>query len=235
MFYPEVNRIKNYRISPEVKMSSIIRFFTILLLFLNLGFTGISGVHAEPAEGRDYAVLLNPQPTASGDNIEVLEFFWYGCPHCYKLHPLIRTWLKTKSKDVSFQYIPTIFRKSWIPGAKTFYTLEILGKRDEFHNKIYDAIHIEKIDLATEELLFNWIEKQGVDRKKFISVYNSFSVVNKSSQSSQMSEKYGLKGVPSLVVNGKYLISGRMGGTPEETIKTLDQLINKVRKAKTKK
>lgn len=216
-------------------MSLVTKFFIALIFFINLGFTNISSVHAELTEGRDYAVLLNPQPTASGNNIEVLEFFWYGCPHCYKLHPLIQTWLKKKPNDVNFRYIPTIFRKSWIPGAKTFYTIEILGKINELHNKIYDAIHLEKIDLANEELLFNWVDKQGVDREKFISVYNSFSVVNKSSQSSQMSTKYGLDGVPSLVVNGKYLISGRMGGTPQETIQTLEQLINKVRKEKTKK
>lgn len=215
-------------------MSPITRFFTTLSLFLSLGFTVISDVHAELIKGRDYAVLLSPQPTTSGDKIEVLEFFWYGCPHCYKLYPQIRIWQKKIPKDVSFKYIPAIFRKNWIPGAKTFYTLEILGGEDKLHNKIYDAIHIEKIDLANEEMLFNWAEKQGVDRKKFISVYNSFSVVSKSSQSSQMSGKYGLKGVPSLVVDGKYLISGRMGGTPQETIQTLNQLINKVRKERTK-
>ena len=216
-------------------MSPIKRFYIALFLILSFGLAGISGVKAELIKGRDYAVLLSPQPTMSSDKIEVLEFFWYGCPHCYKLHPLIRNWLKKVPKDVSFKYIPAIFRKNWIPGAKTFYTLEILGEKDKLHDKIYDAIHKEKIDLANEELLFNWVEKQGVDRKKFISVYNSFSVVNKSSQSSQMSRKYGLKGVPSLVVDGKYLISGKMGGTPQETIKTLDQLISKVRREKTKK
>ena len=215
-------------------MNPTIRFFTTLSLFLSLGFTVISGVHAELIKGRDYAVLLSPQPTTSGDKIEVLEFFWYGCPHCYKLYPQIKIWQKKMPKDVSFKYIPAIFRKNWIPGAKTFYTLEILGRGNKFHDKIYDAIHIEKIDLTNEETLFNWIEKQGVDRKKFVSVYNSFSVVNKSSQSSQMSGKYGLKGVPSLIVDGRYLISGRMGGTTQETIKTLDQLINKVRKERTK-
>ena len=216
-------------------MNLIIRFYTTLFLILSFGLAGISGVHAELIKGRDYAVLLSPQPTTSGDKIEVLEFFWYGCPHCYKLHPLIRVWQKGIPKDVNFKYIPAIFRKNWIPGAKTFYALEILGRKDKLHDKIYDAIHIEKIDLSNEELLFNWVEKQGVDRKKFISIYNSFSVVNKSSQSSQMSRKYGLKGVPSLVVDGKYLISGRMGGTPQETIKTLDQLINMVRKERAKK
>ena len=216
-------------------MNPTIKFFTVLSLFFGLGFTVISGAHAELVKGQDYALLLNPQPTTSGDKIEVLEFFWYGCPSCYKLHPQIKTWQKKMPKDVSLKYIPTIFRKNWTPGTKTFYTLEILDDKNNLHDKIYDAIHIEKIDLSNEDILFNWIEKQGVDRKKFISIYNSFSVVNKSSQSSQMSRKYGLKGVPSLVVDGKYLISGRMGGTPQETIKTLDQLIDKVRKERTKK
>jgi thiol:disulfide interchange protein DsbA len=215
-------------------MNPIIRFFTTLSLIIGFGFTVISGVHAELIKGRDYAVLLSPQPTTSGDKIEVLEFFWYSCPHCYKLHPQIKIWLKKAPKDVSFKYVPTIFRKNWIPGAKTFYTLEILGKRHKLHDKIYDAIHIEKTDLTNEKILFNWIEKQGVDRKKFISIYNSFSVVNKSSQSSQISRKYGLQGVPSLVVDGKYIISGKMADTPQKTIKTLDQLINKIRKEREK-
>lgn len=211
------------------------RFFVAFLLFLSLGLTGISGVRAELTKGRDYAVLLSPQPTKSGKNIEVLEFFWYGCPHCYRLHPYIKAWLKRMPKDVSFRYVPAIFRSSWVPGAKTFYTLEILDERDKLHDKIYDAIHIQKIDLAKEELLFDWIAKQGIDRQKFANIYNSFTVANQSSRSSQMSRKYGLKGVPSLVIDGKYLVSGRMGGTPQETISTLDELIKKVRKEKTKK
>jgi thiol:disulfide interchange protein DsbA len=113
--------------------------------------------------------------------------------------------------------------------------LEILDERDKFHDKIYDAIHIKKINLTKEELVFDWITRQGIDRKKFVNIYNSFTVANQSSQSSQMSRKYGLKGVPSLVVDGKYLVSGRMGGTPQETISTLDELIKKVRKERIKK
>ena len=214
---------------------NLMRLFVAFLLFLGLGLTGIPGVRAELTEGRDYTVLLRPQPTESGKNIEVREFFWYGCPHCYKLHPYIKAWLKGVPKDVSFRYVPAIFRSSWVLGAKTFYALEVLGARGKLHEKIYDAIHIKKIDLTKEELLFNWIAKQGIDRKKFVDIYNSFSVGNRTSQSSQMSKKYALKGVPSLVVDGKYLVSGRMGGTPQDTIRTLDELIKKVRMERTKK
>ncbi len=211
------------------------RFFVVFFLFLSLGLTTTHNVCAELTKGRDYAVLASPQPTDSGKNIEVLEFFWYGCPHCYKLHPHIKAWKKKMPKDVTFRYIPAIFRNSWIPGAKTFYALEVLGERNKLHDKIYDAIHINKIDLTKEELLFDWIEKQGIDRKKFVDIYNSFSVENRSSQSSQMSKKYGLRGVPSLVVDGKYLASGRMGGTPQDTIRTLDELIKIARKERAKK
>jgi thiol:disulfide interchange protein DsbA len=211
------------------------RFFVVFFLFLSLGLTSIPNVRAELTKGRDYAVLVSPQPTESGKNIEVLEFFWYGCPHCYKLHPHIKAWMNKMPKDVTFRYIPAIFRNSWIPGAKTFYALEVLGERNKLHDKIYEAIHINKIDLTNEELLFDWIKKQGIDRKKFVDIYNSFSVGNQSSQSSQMSKKYGLRGVPSLVVDGKYLASGRMGGTPQDTIRTLDELIKIARKERAKK
>ena len=151
-------------------MNPTIKFFTVLSLFFGIGFTVISGAHAELVKGRDYALLLNPQPTTSGDKIEVLEFFWYGCPSCYKLHPQIKLWQKKIPKDVSLKYIPTIFRKNWTPATKTFYTLEILGDKNNLHDKIYDAIHIEKIDLSNEEILFSWIEKQG-DRSEKIYKY----------------------------------------------------------------
>ena len=94
------------------------RFFVVFFLFFILSLASISNIRAELTKGRDYAVLVSPQPTESGKNIEVLEFFWYGCPHCYKLHPHIKTWMKKMPKDVTFRYIPAIFRNSWIPGAK---------------------------------------------------------------------------------------------------------------------
>lgn len=214
---------------------NLVRFFVVLLLSLNVALMSMSEVRAELTEGRDYTVLLNIQPSESGNNIEVREFFWYGCTHCYDLHPYIKTWLKKIPKDVAFRYVPAIFRTNWIPGAKTFHTLEILGMREKLHDTIYDAIHIEKIDLTKDEILFDWIEKQGVDRKKFIDIYTSFMVQNQTSQSSQMSKNYSLSGVPSIVVAGRYLTSGRMGGTPHETIRILNELIEKVRAERKRK
>lgn len=212
-----------------------IRLLTVTLLLSVISFTGLSSARAELVEGRDYTVLPHPQPTESGKNIEVLEFFWYGCPHCYDLHPHIKTWLKKMPKDVSFRYVPAIFRPNWIPGLKTFYAMEALGERDKLHDKVYEAIHTDKVDLTKDEVLFNWIAKQGIDRQKFIDAYNSFSVQNQVAKSTQISKDYNLSGVPTVVVDGRYLTSGRMGGTPQDTIKILDELIEKVRKERLKK
>jgi protein dithiol oxidoreductase (disulfide-forming) len=206
------------------------RLLAVVLLVFGISIAGVSGTRAEIVEGRDYTVLPHPKATDSGNNIEVIEFFWYGCPHCYELHPYIKAWLKDKPKDVSFRYIPAVFRPNWIPGAKIFYALDALGEREKLHDKVYDAIHRDKVDLTKDEILFDWIAKQGLDRQKFIDAYNSFSVQNQVSRATHMSKDYGLSGVPSVVVDGRYLTSGRMGGTPKDTINTTNALIEKVRK-----
>ncbi len=212
------------------------RLLAIAVLFAGISFTAVSVARAELVEGRDYTVLQHPQPTHSGSNIEVIEFFWYGCPHCYQLHPYIKAWLKHMPKDVSFRYVPAIFRPNWIPGARIFYALEVLGARDKLHDKVYDAIHLDKIDLTKEDVLFDWVAKQGLDRKKFIDAYNSFSVQNQDvPRSTSMSKSYGLTGVPAVVVDGKYMSSGRMGGTPQDTVKIMDELIEKARKERAQK
>jgi thiol:disulfide interchange protein DsbA len=206
------------------------RLFVLTLLFVATSFAAIFSARAELVEGRDYAVLRHPQSTHSDNKIEVIEFFWYGCPHCYQLHPYIKSWLKHMPKDVSFRYVPAIFRPNWIPAARIFYALEVLGVKDKLHDKVYDAIHVDKIDLNKEDALFDWVAKQGIDRQKFIDAYNSFSVQNQDvPRSMNMSKSYGLTGVPAIVVDGKYVTSGRMGGTPQDTIRILDELIEKAR------
>lgn len=204
----------------------------VFFLVFSFGLFNPTGANAEIVEGKDYTALTKPQPAAGGDKIEVLEFFWYGCPHCYSLHPHLKTWLANIPGDVSFQYVPAILRPNWVPAAKIFYAIEALGIADSLHDKIYDAIHRDKIDLNNESVLFDWIEKQGIDRKKFENTYQSFAVQNQVSRSTQMSRQYQLSGVPALVINGKYLTSGRMGSTPQDTIRTLDALLEKVRKEK---
>lgn len=208
-------------------MNKLFKFF---LVFITLNFSGILLARAEIIEGRDYIVLATPQPTEDQRSIEVIEFFWYGCPHCYELHPHIDNWRKNAPKDVKFRYVPAIFRANWTPAAKTFYAMEALGITKELHDKVYKAIHRDKIDLSKEAVLFDWIEKQGIERAKFINAYNSFSVQNQVAKVSQMIRQYKLTGVPALVVEGKYITSGKMSGTPRDTIQVLNELIDKARK-----
>lgn len=206
------------------------RHLIVVFLMLSISLAYISKAHAEIAEGKDYTVLANPQPVQDASKIEVIEFFWYGCPHCYNLHPHLKDWLKNISSDVNFRYVPAIFRANWVPATKLFYAIDAIGATDHLHDKAYDAIHRDKIDLNAESVLFDWIEKQGVEKKKFENAYSSFGVQNQVSKSTQMSRQYQLTGVPALVVDGKYLTSAKMGGTPQDTIKVLDALIEKVRK-----
>ena len=204
----------------------------VFLFVFSFGFISLPAASADIVEGKDYTVLAKPQPTGDSSKIEVLEFFWYGCPHCYNLHPHLKTWLANIPGDVDFHYVPAILRPTWVPAAKIFYATEALGIDNLLHDKIYDAVHRDKIDLNNESVLFDWIEKQGIDRKKFENTYQSFAVQNQVSRSTQMSRQYQLNGVPALVINGKYLTSGRMGSTPQDTIKTLDALLEKIRKEK---
>ncbi|PXW89652.1 thiol:disulfide interchange protein DsbA [Nitrosomonas sp. Nm84] len=204
----------------------------VFFLLLSFGLINSLSARADIVEGKDYTVLTNPQPTQDANKIEVLEFFWYGCPHCYSLHPHLKTWLLNIPGDVSFRYVPAILRPNWVAAAKIYYAIEAMGIADVLHDKAYDAIHRDKIDLNNESVLFDWIEKQGIDRKKFETTYKSFGIQNQVARSTQMTRQYQLNGVPALVVNGKYLTSGRMGGTPQDTIKTLELLIEKARKEK---
>ncbi len=204
----------------------------VFFLLLSFSLISLSSARADIIEGKDYTVLATPQPTQDGNTIEVLEFFWYGCPHCDSLHPHLKTWLMNIPKDVSFRYVPATLRANWVAAAKIFYTIEAIGKTDALHDKVYDAVHRDKIDINNESDLFDWIEKQGIDRKKFEDTYRSFSVQNQVARSTQLSRQYQLTGVPALVINGKYITSGKMGGTPQDTIRTLEALIEKIRKEK---
>ncbi len=212
---------------------AIRKIICFLLSFFVMNLAEVLIAHAEIVEGRDYTVLSTAQPTESDPkHIEVIEFFWYGCPHCSDLHPYISRWLENKPVDVAFRFVPAIFRNNWVPGAKTFYTMESLGLTQTLHDKVYHAIHREKTDLSKEVVLFDWVAKQGIDRDRFGSAYNSFTVQNQANRSAQMTRQYKLTGVPALVVDGKYLTSGKAGGTPQDTISVLNQLIEKVRAEK---
>ncbi len=204
------------------------KLFKYLLLSCLLAVTG-GTFAAAPIPNKDYRLVSPPQPTETGNKIEVIEFFYYGCSHCYDLEPYLKKWMSSAPKDVAFRLIPAVFRDDWVSLTKTFYTLEALGELNRLHGAVFEAIHVKQINLNNEQTLLDWMEQHGVDRKKFADAYNSFSVNNRVEFAKKLTQAYGVEGTPSLVVDGKYLTGPGMTGSHESAMQVLDELINKAR------
>jgi thiol:disulfide interchange protein DsbA len=197
-----------------------------LLVAVALFFSGAAFAAAEL--GRDYKLLNPPLPVAS-KKIEVLEFFFYGCSHCFDLHTPLSAWEKTMPRDVELTYVPTIFRDSMEPMARTLYALESIGQFDKLHDVLYRAWNVDKVQLFDEASISDFVARHGVDKAKFSSAYNSFSMQSKVTRARQMVRSYGVRGTPTLVVDGKYMISGLY---PEDTIHVLNEVVAMARKAR---
>jgi thiol:disulfide interchange protein DsbA len=211
--------------------------FTRTLAFFAAAVFSLSALAAGPEafEGHDYTRVKDAQPVATGKKIEVLEFFWYRCPHCFQLEPGLGKWLKTLPKDVQVRRVPAVFRDDWMPGAKLYYTLEQMGLLDRLHAKVFDAYHLENINLNDPAVLGGWIARHGVDRKKFEGIYNSFSTQSKATQGARLATAYAITGVPALIIDGKYATSVSMTGSETRLFEVLDQLIVKARTERSSK
>ncbi|MBX9810764.1 MAG: thiol:disulfide interchange protein DsbA/DsbL [Burkholderiales bacterium] len=172
-----------------------------------------SSAAAQPVAGKDYRLIDPPQPTDSGKKVEVIEFFWYGCPHCNSLQPSLRAWLKRKPADVEFKRVPAIFQDSWVPLSKAYYALDAMGLVEKLHHDVFAAIHEQKIRLQEPKVLFDWVAGKGVDKQKFIDTYNSFAVQGRTQRSIDLTRNYDIPGTPALVIDGKYLTA------PSRTLK----------------
>lgn len=199
----------------------------VVLLFFTLFFVLVTNAQAAWDEGIEYRVIKPPVPTQTGSKIEVVELFWYGCPHCFHLEPLIKQWKKNKPANVEFVRIPAIFSKHWELLAKAFYTAEVLGVLDKIHTPLFDEIHVRKKHLNNKSELKAFFVKHGVKAEDFDNTFDSFMVNIKVNRARDLSKRYGIDGVPSLVVNGKYLTDGPMASGHENLIKVLDFLIKK--------
>ena len=194
-------------------MKDIVRQHRRLLLSALLcAALGIApGAWAQFTAGKDYLILNPPQPTDTGNKVEIIEFFWYGCPHCNSLQPALIEWLKNKPADVEFRRVPAVLGQSWIPLTQTFYTLEALGLTEKFHHDVFSAIHKDKIKLQDPNTLFDWVAKRGVDRKKFMDTYNSFGVRSRVQRAIEMSRSYDVPGTPAIVIDGRYITAPHLG------------------------
>jgi thiol:disulfide interchange protein DsbA len=186
-----------------------------------------------PQEGADFLLLDKPAPTEAGaGKIEVVEFFWYSCPHCNRFEPQLQEWVKKMPKDVVLRRAPVAFRPDFEPQQRLYFVLEALGKVEELHSKVFNAIHVERQLLKTADLVAAWAEKQGINKAKFTESYNSFPVATKTRKATLLQESYKVDGVPSLGVAGKYYTSGTVAQTMERALVVTDYLIGLARKGK---
>ena len=179
---------------------------------------------SNPQSGVDYRTLDKPQQTdVAASKVEVLEFFWYGCPHCSALEPSLEAWVKKQGDAIVFKRVPVAFRASFVPQQRMYYALEAMGKVEEMQKKIFAAIHGERKALDNDVAITEFMVKNGIDKQKFLDLYNSFSVQAKARRASQLQEMYRIDGVPTLTIGGRYvttpsIIGEKMGRQPENVL-----------------
>lgn len=194
---------------------------------------GVQAQGKPPAEGKDYLLLSKPAPTeAPAGQIEVVEFFWYSCPHCNEFEPQLEAWAAKVPKDVSLRRVPVSFRPDFEPQQRLYYVLEAMDKLAALHKKVFYAIHVEKQTLNTADLVSAWAQKQGIDKAKFTELYNSFPVNMKTRKATQLQEAFMVDGVPALGVDGRYYTSGSLAGTMVRALTVTDHVLTLVRKTK---
>ena len=186
---------------------------------------------AKPEAGADYVVLdKRTAVEAPAGKVEVIEFFWYSCPHCNAFEPALEAWVKRAPKDVSVRRVPVGFRDEFVPQQRLFYTLEAMDLVDKLHAKVFAAIHVDKLPLNKGELIADWVAKQGVDKVKFMDQYNSFTAASKLKRAVQLQDAYKVEGVPALGIAGRFYTDGTLGKGMDRALLVADHLIGEVRK-----
>jgi thiol:disulfide interchange protein DsbA len=213
-------------------MSRLLLAFAAPLLALLTSATGVAHA-ADPEAPRQYEHINPPQPTQTPAKVEVVELFWYGCPHCYDLEPYLARWLQTKPEHVAFVRMPAVFsaNKLWQLHAQAFYTAEALGVLERIHPAMFEAVQKTRRPLSTPEELKAFFKDQGVAEDAFAKAWDSFSVQARLRQAMTLTQRYGIDGVPAIVVNGKYRTSGSLTGSYPNLIKVMESLVDQEHKA----
>ena len=200
--------------------------FSALSIFL--AFT-LPSTAQEFQEDVNFFPLLVEQPVRTGDRIEVLEIFWYGCPHCYALEPYLKKWLKNKPEFVEFVQLPAVLNRSWAFDARVFYTFVALGLIDELHEAYFDAIHKDRRRMKKVEQVASWAQEQGVDPQLILDTFNSFGVDSMLANATQMSGRYEADGVPTIIIDGKYRTTVSLAGGHNEIIDLINYLAQRAK------
>ena len=210
------------------------RLFSTAMLAVT-AWLGHTSAWAQQAfrSGKDYITLERPVATEAGTGkIEVLEFFWYSCPHCNQFEPAFEQWAKNAPKDVVVRRVPVAFRDDFVPQQRLYFTLEAMNLVEKMHMRVFTAIHGEKQMLNTDASVLAWAEKQGIDKAKFEQAYKSFGVATKAKRAVQLQNDFKIEGVPSLGVAGRYYIDGTLAGSMPRALQVADALIAQTRQGR---
>lgn len=200
------------------------RFIVLLSALALTAFAGRAAFAADFDPKGKYDPVQPAQPTETNNKVEVVDIFWYGCPHCFTFLPTMEAFEKSKPEYVEIRRMPAIFRESWEPHARAFYTAEILGVVDKVHRPLFEAIHVQKRKMDTPQELKALFEAQGVSGEDFDKTYASFAVDSLLRKSQVMQQRYGIQGTPAVVINGKYRTSGGQAGSYENVVKVIESL-----------
>ena len=211
------------------------RDFSAQLIVAGLGAAGTSlmapaQAQGGPVEGKHYVRLSQPLPAPAGGKIEVIEFFWYGCPHCNAFEPALDAWANALPPDVAFRRVPAAFNASWEPHQRIFYALESLEALPAMHRKVFYAIHQQRLRLDKLPEISTFMAASGIDAAKFGEAYSSFGVQTKVRQATQLTNAYKIDGVPAIGVQGRYYTSGPLAGSNERSLLVANHLIERIRK-----
>jgi protein dithiol oxidoreductase (disulfide-forming) len=214
------------------------KLFSALAVSLGIAVGAMSAMnaaHASPAApvaGTDYTVLQTAQPVDAAGKVEVIEFFWYGCPHCNEFEPYLEAWVKKQGPDVVFKRVPVAFRDDFIPHSKMYHALDALGVAEKVTPAVFHEIHVKKNYLLTPQAQADFLATQGVDKKKYMEAYNSFSTQSAIQRDNKLMQDYKIDGVPTLVVQGKYETGPAATNSLPGTTQVLDYLVAQVRAKK---
>jgi protein dithiol oxidoreductase (disulfide-forming) len=197
------------------------------------GLPGLASAQKPPQDGTEYRRLDKPVPVeAPAGKIEVIEFFWYSCPHCNAFEPKLVSWIKRQPPDVFVRRVPVAFRDDFVPQQRLYYTLEAMGRLEELHPKVFETIHRRNNPLNREDRIMTFVQENGLEAAKFTELYNSFTVSTKARRAVQVQDAFKIGGVPSIGVAGRYYTDGDMAGTMDKALQVTEYLIAEARKTR---
>jgi len=216
----------------EERMQGILpRLLLSIALLLGASAWGQSGAPVKLSLGKNYREITQ-QPLTDTARIEVIDFFFYGCPFCNELRPMLESWRKALPADVVFRRSPTVRHDSWVPLARTFYTLEALGQTERLHEEVYKSYHDEELHMSKPDVMADWASRHGIERQKWLQVYNSDEISRKVEQARKATADYDIQGTPSLVIDGRYLTSSGLTDDVKLVVPVAQALIELARGAR---